>query len=107
LPSSARKQHPIHVDILDFERTIAKAYRGKLKMELRSLSLFSYELDALLEALRRDLRSERCKAVTDSQESEFHLSNYRSTIKILETLNPKSVKPTKTGAAVQSASQLG
>lgn len=61
-------------------------------MESRLISLFSYELEALLEALRRDLRAERCKAMTDTENASYHLANYRSTIKVLEILNPKRAR---------------
>ena len=59
-------------------------------MDARFAHLHSYEKEALLEALRRDLRSERCKVRTDPQDAEFHLANSRAIIKILEALNPKS-----------------
>jgi len=59
---------------------------------MRFASLFPYERDALLEALRRDVRTEQCKVTTDPEDAYFHLANSRIGIQILEVLNPKQEK---------------
>lgn len=56
---------------------------------MRFASLFPHEREALLEALRRDVRTEQCKVKTDPEDAHFHLANSRIGIQILEVLNPK------------------
>lgn len=51
--------------------------------------LLPYEIEALTEALRRDMRSERLKAETDPFWSTWHESNVRMNIRILDAINPK------------------
>jgi hypothetical protein len=51
--------------------------------------LFSHELEALLEALRRDLRAERDKAKYNSPYADLHLYNARNSLRLLEVLNPR------------------
>jgi hypothetical protein len=54
-------------------------------------SLLDYEMEALLEALRRDLRhsSQRANAASEMADVEYHLANYRYVARLLEALNPK------------------
>jgi hypothetical protein len=52
--------------------------------------LFSHELEALLEALRRDHRSEADKACSDPVEAEWHQRNARMSLRILEVLKPRN-----------------
>lgn len=60
---------------------------------MRSVALFDYEFEALLDLVRRDLRRERQLASVDACFREVHLDCARMAIRILEILNPKcSVK---------------
>lgn len=52
-------------------------------------SLFEHEKQALLSALRRDMRAERQKAVDAEGDVIHHFSNYRSVLRLLEVLNPR------------------
>jgi hypothetical protein len=59
-------------------------------MKMDSLvDLLPHEFEALMEALRRDLRSEIAKSKTDLAWTEWHCANVRKTIRILDTINPK------------------
>lgn len=53
------------------------------------LDIFAHEKDVLLEALRRDLRSELAKSVSDTQDAHLHSLNARYVLRLLETLNPR------------------
>ena len=57
----------------------------------RFAMLFEYEKSALLEALRRDMRSEERRAASHSQYAEYHLANSRTSLKLLEALSPKQI----------------
>ena len=46
--------------------------------------LLPNELVALVEALRRDARRERNKAIGDPKSADFHLQNARMSVRILE-----------------------
>lgn len=56
----------------------------------RFAMLFEHERSALIEALRRDIRSEERRAESNPQDADYHLTNYRTTLRILETLHPQS-----------------
>jgi hypothetical protein len=51
--------------------------------------IFKHEFEALLEALRRDLRTEQEKAQGDTRHREWHLGNVRYAMRLLEILNPR------------------
>lgn len=51
--------------------------------------IFEYEKEALLEALRRDLRTEQEKAQRSTQHREWHIGNVRYAKRLLEVLNPR------------------
>lgn len=51
--------------------------------------LFKHEFDALLEALRRDYRSERDQASSSDEWSDYHWRNVRQTTRLLELLSPE------------------
>lgn len=53
------------------------------------LGIYPHELQALLEALRRDLRSERIRAFEETSEADFHRQNERHILRLLELLNPR------------------
>lgn len=53
------------------------------------LELLPLEREALLEALRRDLRSERNLAMLDSDWEIWHQRNVRLNLRLLEAINPK------------------
>lgn len=50
--------------------------------------LFPHEFEELLNALRRDLRSERELAAGDSEWADRHRINARMVYRLLEVLNP-------------------
>lgn len=51
--------------------------------------LFGFEREALLEALRRDLRAEQEKFERGGMYRDYHFSNVRMTTRLLEVLNPR------------------
>jgi hypothetical protein len=51
--------------------------------------IFSHEMEALLDALRRDLRTEQTKSFGDTPDVHFHRQNVRKSLRLLETLNPR------------------
>lgn len=51
--------------------------------------IYPHEMQALLEALRRDLRSERIKAAGKTKDADFHRQNERHIVRLLECLNPR------------------
>lgn len=51
--------------------------------------IFEHEMEALLEALRRDLRTEQEKAQRGAQYREQHIGNVRYAMRLLELLNPR------------------
>jgi hypothetical protein len=53
------------------------------------IDLFSHEWEALLEALRRDLRAELAKCENDPVCADLHRINVTRNIRLLETINPK------------------
>lgn len=53
------------------------------------IDLFSHEWEALLEALRRDLRAEVAKCESDPVWADLHRINVTRNIRLLETINPK------------------
>jgi hypothetical protein len=63
----------------------------------RLQKLFPYEFEELLNALRRDLRTERELAGTDVAWSEWHEANTRMVHRLLEVLNPKRKMPANEG----------
>jgi hypothetical protein len=52
-------------------------------------TLFPHEMEALLQALRRDLRSEQIKASMNPADADIHLCNVRFAQRVLEVLNPR------------------
>lgn len=56
---------------------------------ITEVSIFSHEMEALLEALRRDYRSEQAKAAANSPDVEFHRRNARYALRLLELLHPR------------------
>jgi hypothetical protein len=61
-------------------------------MEKQITSLFAYQKEALLAALRRDMQCELGKAVTEPQWADYHRLNARVVNSILEVLNPITPK---------------
>jgi hypothetical protein len=57
-------------------------------MEKQIAFLFDHEKETLLAALRRDMRSELGKAVTDPEWTPYHLANVRAVNRLLEALDP-------------------
>jgi hypothetical protein len=55
--------------------------------------LLPAEKEALLEALRRDLRSEKNLAMLDSDSALLHKRNVQLNLRLLEALNPKAQVP--------------
>lgn len=55
-------------------------------------TIFSQEIDALLNALRRDLHAEQSNALAKPEMAELHSMNARATLRLLEVLNPRSQK---------------
>jgi hypothetical protein len=53
--------------------------------------LCSYELDALLEALRRDMRAQTNLGYENAHYKDLYHLNARTSKRLLEALNPKSV----------------
>ena len=53
------------------------------------IDLFLHEWEALLEALRRDLRAELDKCESDPVCADLHRINVTRNIRLLETINPK------------------
>lgn len=51
--------------------------------------LFGFEREALIEALRRDIRSELAKAESSRACRELHLSNARHSARLLEIFSPR------------------
>ncbi|NEX64705.1 hypothetical protein [Noviherbaspirillum galbum] len=64
--------------------------------------LFDYEREALLEALRRDLRNSERKAMEaqSTSDAEYHAFNSRFVARLLEILNPKAIKDAAFGPDV-------
>jgi hypothetical protein len=58
-------------------------------MNVDMLELLPYEKEALLEALRRDLSSQRNLALLDSGYKFWHQRNVQLNLRLLEVLNPK------------------
>lgn len=54
--------------------------------------LFAHELQALLDALRRDLRMEISRAQTDPEWATYHNTNARLNMRLLELLEPRSLR---------------
>jgi hypothetical protein len=53
------------------------------------VELLPDEFESLMEALRRDLRSEIAKSESDAIWADWHRHNVRKTIRILDAINPK------------------
>lgn len=52
--------------------------------------LFSHETEYLLEALRRDLRTELERAQLGDASAEWHRQNARKAVRLLEIINPRA-----------------
>jgi hypothetical protein len=79
--------------------TTVRAYKARIKMndtgkearlEPLGAQLFPHELQALLDALRRDLRMETLLVQTDAEWAAYHYSNVRLNVRLLELLEPGS-----------------
>jgi hypothetical protein len=57
--------------------------------------IFEHEMEALLAALRRDLRREEEKAQSNKQDSQLHMCNVRYAMRLLEVLNPRGPERTQ------------
>jgi hypothetical protein len=62
--------------------------------------LVLHEYEALLAALRRDIRNELDKAASRPEWADYHHANARISKRILEALNPKARGCTQAGTAV-------
>jgi hypothetical protein len=51
--------------------------------------LYAHERNDLLGALRRDLRAAQQLSEIYPQHADYHLLNYRRTLRLLEVLNPR------------------
>ncbi|OWW19263.1 hypothetical protein [Noviherbaspirillum denitrificans] len=51
--------------------------------------LLPHEFDAMLQALRRDMRRELELAAIHKEDAAWHMTNARMAKRLLETLNPK------------------
>ena len=51
--------------------------------------IFEHEMNALLDALRRDLRTEQKMVYWDSENSFLHENNIRYVKRLLDLLNPR------------------
>lgn len=58
-------------------------------MNTSVLEMLQAEKEALLEALRRDLRSQKTLGMHDSGAAIWHQHNVRMNVRLLEALNPK------------------
>lgn len=58
-------------------------------MKIQNIDLMPWECEALLAAIRRDYRVEFLKAHCHTAHTDFHQSNVRMAIRLLEILNPK------------------
>lgn len=54
------------------------------------IPLMTFERQALLEALRRDLRVQERHAESGGEYAQYHRNNARLARRLLEALNPKS-----------------
>lgn len=61
-------------------------------MEDQITLLFRHEKETLLDALRRDMRNELDKAENSPELAIYHHSNARYIKRLLEILNPKSMR---------------
>lgn len=62
--------------------------------------LVLYEHEALLAALRRDMRNELAKAANSPEWADYHYANARISKRLLEALNPKARGCTQAGTAL-------
>lgn len=60
-------------------------------MDLLGAQLFPHELQALLDALHRDLRMEISRAQTDAEWAAYYYTNARLNVRLLELLEPRSL----------------
>jgi hypothetical protein len=60
-------------------------------MEPLGAHLFPHERQALLDALRRDLRMEISHAQTEPEWATYHYINARLNVRLLELLEPRSL----------------
>lgn len=68
--------------------------------------LLPHEFSALLEALRRDVRSESSLSQGCSEWTDWHRANARMSMRLLEALNPKSIAVGMNGDCHERASVL-
>jgi hypothetical protein len=66
-------------------------------MKLVAQELFTYEFVELLEALRRDMRRQFDLADTNTPLADWHRTNARLVLRILEALNPRPSTRTPCG----------
>jgi hypothetical protein len=73
---------------------IVHSWGDKNRYRERDIIFFDYEFQALLEALRRDLRVEADKSLCeDAAEQRLHTHNVRRNKRLLEVLQPKKPHP--------------
>jgi hypothetical protein len=58
-------------------------------MKVQNVNLMPAEYDALLEIIRRDLRSQTTRISAGSMGGDWYESNHRMCTRLLELLNPK------------------
>lgn len=58
-------------------------------MKVNNVNLMPAEYNALLEIIRRDLRSQTAQISAGRMESNWYESNHRMCTRLLELLNPK------------------
>lgn len=66
--------------------------------------LIPFEMEALLDALRRDLREQNAKALSNSRYASFHGHNARKVKRLLEAINPRSACRAEADSASRSKS---
>jgi len=70
-------------------------------MNLDDKLLFPHEINTLLEALRRDYRTQYNLALSSGEWTEWHRNNARMVLRVLEVLNPKSNNPQRNAPRMQ------
>jgi hypothetical protein len=79
----------------------------ELDMKDRFALLFPHERTALLNALRRDLRSETEKSMTNGPLRDAHAINAQHTLRLLEALNPKKSRSSSSPSPAAASQRSG
>ncbi|MFC7518950.1 hypothetical protein ACFQUU_28490 [Herbaspirillum sp. GCM10030257] len=58
---------------------------------MHTVALLQYEMDALVDALRRDMQAELNRISSDPENAEVHKIRARLNIRLLEALRPKTI----------------